>query len=59
MATANQDIPSKRLSLAEAFAGLSDPRVAGRSKHDLVEMLVVTVCVTVGHSHVRSLCFVQ
>lgn len=44
MATGNQDVPSKRLSLAEAFAGLPDPRVAGRSKHDLVEMLVVTVC---------------
>ena len=44
MGTGKQEIPSKRLSLAEAFAGLPDPRVAGRSKHDLVEMLVVTVC---------------
>jgi predicted transposase YbfD/YdcC len=44
METENQDIPSKQLSLAEAFAGLPDRRVAGRSKHDLVEMLVVTVC---------------
>ena len=38
-----QDVPGKRLSLAEAFSGLPDPRVVGRSKHDLVEMLVVTV----------------
>jgi predicted transposase YbfD/YdcC len=44
METGNRDIPSKRLSLVEAFSGLPDPRVAGRSKHDLVEMLVVTVC---------------
>jgi len=44
METENQVIPSKRLSLAEAFAGLPDPRVTGRSKHDLVEMLVVAVC---------------
>jgi predicted transposase YbfD/YdcC len=44
METENQGIPSKRLSLAEAFAGRPDPRVAGRSKHDLVEMRVVTVC---------------
>ena len=38
-----QAVSSKRLSLAEAFAGLPDPRVAGRSKHDLVEMLVEDV----------------
>ena len=44
METENRDISNERLSLAEAFAGLPDPRVAGRSKHDLVEMLVVTVC---------------
>lgn len=44
METGNQDLPSKRLSLAEAFADLPEPRVAGRSRHDLVEMLVVTVC---------------
>lgn len=44
METENSAVQSKRLSLAEAFAGLPDPRVAGRSKHDLVEMLVVTVC---------------
>ena len=44
METENRDISNERLSLAEAFAGLPDPRVAGRSKHDLVEMLVVTMC---------------
>lgn len=44
METENQAIQSKRLSLAEAFAGIPDPRVTGRSKHDLVEMMVVTVC---------------
>jgi len=44
METENQAIPSKRLSFAEAFAGPPDRRVAGRSKHNLVEMLVVTVC---------------
>lgn len=44
MGMENWEVPSNRLSLAEAFAGLPDPRVAGRSKHDLVEMLVVTVC---------------
>ena len=44
METGKRDIPGKRLSLAEAFAEIPDPRVAGRSKHDLVEMLVVAVC---------------
>lgn len=43
MGTENQDVSSNRLSLTEAFAELPDPQVAGRSKHDLVEMLVVTV----------------
>ena len=33
-----------RLSLSEAFSVIPDPRVRGRSKHDLVEMLVVAVC---------------
>ncbi len=47
METENQDRPRKRLSLAEAFADLPEPRVAGRSKHDLVEMLVLTVCALV------------
>ena len=48
METGKQDVPpGERLSLAEAFADLPDPRVAGRSKHNLVEMLVVTVCALV------------
>ncbi len=44
METEDQTVQNNRLSLAEAFSGLPDPRVVGRSKHDLVEMLVVTVC---------------
>ncbi len=44
METEKREVTNKRLSLVEAFSGLPDPRVAGRSKHDLVEMLVVTVC---------------
>lgn len=44
METENPAAQSKRLSLVDAFTGLPDPRVAGRSKHDLAEMLVVTVC---------------
>ena len=32
------------MSLAEAFSVIVDPRVVGRSTHDLVEMLVVAVC---------------
>ena len=47
METGKQAVPGKRLSLVEAFADLPDPRVGGRSKHDLVEMLVVTVCALV------------
>lgn len=47
METGKQDVPGKRLSLVDAFADISDPRVGGRSKHDLVEMLVVTVCALV------------
>ena len=34
------------MSLAEAFSVIVDPRVVGRSTHDLVEMLVVAVCAT-------------
>ena len=34
----------KSVSLAEAFSIIVDPRVAGRNTHDLVEMLVVSVC---------------
>ena len=47
MGTEKRDVESKKLSLVEAFSGLPDPRVAGRSKHDLVEMLVVAVCALV------------
>lgn len=36
----------KPVSLAEAFSVIVDPRVVGRSTHDLVEMLVVAVCAT-------------
>jgi len=34
----------KPMSLIEAFSVIVDPRVVGRSTHDLVEMLVVAVC---------------
>ena len=34
----------KPVSLAEAFSVIVDPRVVGRSTHDLVEMPVVAVC---------------
>lgn len=44
METENPAVQNQRLSLTEAFAGLPDPRVVGRTKHDLVEMLVVMVC---------------
>jgi hypothetical protein len=33
-----------RASLQEAFSIILDPRVRGRSRHDLVELLVVAVC---------------
>jgi predicted transposase YbfD/YdcC len=36
----------KTVSLAEAFSVIPDPRIVGRSTHDLVEMLVVAVCAT-------------
>lgn len=36
----------KPLSLAAAFSVIVDPRIVGRSTHDLVEMLVVAVCAT-------------
>ena len=36
----------KPVSLAEAFSVITDPRVAKRSTHDLVEMLVVAACAT-------------
>ena len=44
METETLAVASKKLSLVEAFADLPDPRVVGRSKHDLIEMLVVAVC---------------
>jgi len=44
METGKRDTSSKQLALVEAFSELADPRIAGRSKHDLVEMLVVSVC---------------
>lgn len=44
METEKQEVESKKLSIAEAFGAIPDPRVAGRSKHDLVEMLVLAVC---------------
>ena len=34
----------KAVSLADAFSIIVDPRVVGRSAHDLVEMLVIAVC---------------
>lgn len=42
-----QEVESKKLSITEAFGTIPDPRVAGRSKHDLVEMLVLAVCAMV------------
>jgi len=47
MGTGNLGAGSEKASLVEAFAGLLDPRVAGRSKYDLVEILVITVCAVV------------
>lgn len=44
METGKRGIANRRLSLVEAFAEIPDPRVVGRSRHDLVEMLVVAVC---------------
>ena len=47
MATEEQYVPGELLSLAEAFPGVADPRVLGRSKYALVEMLVIGVCAMV------------
>jgi len=41
METGEREVPGKRLLIAAAFAEIPEPRVAGRSKHDLVEMLVL------------------
>ena len=42
-----QALQSKKLSIADAFGAIPDPRVAGQSKHDLVEMRVLVVCAMV------------
>ena len=42
-----KQVESNKRSIAEAFGAIPDPRVAGRSKHDLVEMLVLAVCAMV------------
>ena len=47
METGKLDLLGERLALMEAFAAIPEPRVAGRSKYDLVEMLVITVCAMV------------
>lgn len=47
MGVNSHGVAGKRLSLIEVFGDIPDPRVAGRSKHNLVEMLVVTVCALV------------
>jgi predicted transposase YbfD/YdcC len=47
METEKQEVPGKRMSISEAFAEIPDPRVAGRSKHHLVEMLVLAACAMV------------
>ena len=44
MEAEKRDVVGQKLPLVEAFADLPDPRVVGRSKHDLVEMLVIAVC---------------
>ncbi len=47
METGKQEAACKRLSIAEAFGEIPDPRVASRSTHDLVEMLVLAACAMV------------
>lgn len=47
METVKREDLGGRLALTEAFAEVPDPRVAGRSKYDLVEMLVISVCAMV------------
>jgi hypothetical protein len=44
METGKQEVPIKPLSLAQAFVQIPEPRVAGRAKHDLAEMLVLAAC---------------
>ena len=47
MDTGKQEISGKRLSITEAFAEIPEPRMAGPSKHGLVEMLVLAACAMV------------
>ncbi len=42
-----QTVAGKPMALVEAFACVPDPRVAGRTKYDLVEMLVISICAMV------------
>ena len=47
METGKADDLGGRLALTAAFSEIPDPRVEGRSKYDLVEMLVISVCAMV------------
>jgi hypothetical protein len=47
METGKQEETCKRLSIAQAFAEIPEPRVAGRSTYDLVEILVLAACAMV------------
>jgi hypothetical protein len=47
METEKPEAESKPLSIAEVFGEIPEPRVVGRSKHNLVEMLMLAVCAMV------------
>lgn len=47
MKTVEQEVQGVRFAMAEAFGSIPDPRVVGRSKYDLVEMLVIATCAMV------------
>ena len=47
METGTLDFLDGRLALTDVFAEVSDYRVIERSKHDLAEMLVISVCAMV------------
>lgn len=47
METGKLDFLEGRLALVDVFSEVPEPRVQGRSKHDLVEILVITVCAMV------------
>ncbi len=47
METGTRDDLGGRLALTTAFSDVPDPRVVGRSKYDLVERLVISVCALV------------